>query len=134
MRQARRGCLIAHHTRRKIKVLANVKFTTNQTTPRTASQFTRATTIIQYQASCCPASSMKVSTAATVRLGSRNGLIKSTIRQIHFRSVFAFNIRSSRQCRWSDTSSSQIPLGKCWHELWLFERPYSKEYLIFITQ
>jgi glucose dehydrogenase len=40
--------------------------------------------------------------------GVRKGLIKSTIRQIHFRSVFAFNIRSSRLCRWSDTSSSIV--------------------------
>src|SRR5579872_6463739 len=118
MRHARRGCRMAHQTRRMMKVLAKVKLTTSQTTPRTASQLTSATTMIQYQASCCPASSMKVSTAATVRLGSRSGLIKSIMRQYHFRSVFGFNMRSSRCCRWSgrsmfydllDTSSSRLP-------------------------
>src|SRR6266487_1260107 len=86
MRQARRGCLIAHQTRRAINVLAKVKFTTNHTIPRTASQFTSPMIMIQYQVSWgCPASSINVRTTATVRLGSRNGLIKSTMRQNHLR-------------------------------------------------
>src|SRR6266566_6100130 len=91
IRHASRGCLMAHHRRREINVLANVKLTTNHTIPRTASQFTNPMTIIQYQASCCPASSINVNTTATVRLGSRKGLIKSTIRQNHRRSIFVLN-------------------------------------------
>src|SRR6266702_2992086 len=51
---------MAHHTRREMKVLAKVKFTISQTTPRTAS------------------------------LGSRSGLMKSTMRKNHRRSIFAF--------------------------------------------
>jgi hypothetical protein len=62
---------------------------------------TSATTIIQYHGSCCPASTMKVSTTATVRLGSRSGFMKSIMRQSQFRSVFTFNLRSSRLCCWS---------------------------------
>src|SRR5579885_3299738 len=93
IRHARRGCLIAHQRRRPIKVLAKVKLTISQTTPRTAIQLSRATRTIIYQTSCCPASSIKVNTAATVRLGSRKGLIKSTMRQNHLRSVFAFNLQ-----------------------------------------
>src|SRR5713101_3724034 len=60
----------------------------------------------QYHRTCCPASSMKVSTRATVRLGSRSGLIKSIMRQNQFRSVFTFNLRSSRLCSWSGRSFS----------------------------
>jgi hypothetical protein len=37
---------------------------------------------------------------ATVRLGSRSGLMKSIMRQSQFRSVFTFNLRSSRLCPW----------------------------------
>src|SRR5437667_7538723 len=82
---------MAHHRRREINVLANVKLTTNHTIPRTASQFTNPMTIIQYQASCCPATSINVNTTATVRLGPRKGLIKSTLRQNHRRSIFVLN-------------------------------------------
>src|SRR3954471_9893671 len=77
---------------------ANVEFTTNQTTPRTASQLTNAIIIIEYQESGCPASSTKVSTAATVRLGSRKGLIKSKIRHSQLLLVFSSNLHSSRLC------------------------------------
>src|SRR2546428_11423366 len=87
---------MAHQKRRETKVEAKVKFTTNQTTPRTANQLMSAITIYQYQGSCCPASSMNVRTAATVRLGSRNGLMKSKIRQSHFWPVFSSNVRSSQ--------------------------------------
>ena len=106
MRQARRGCRMAHQMRLHKKTLAKVKLTTNQTTPRTAAQLTSATTIIQYHGSCCPASTMKVSTIATVRLGSRSGFIKSIMRQNQFRSVFTFNLRSSRLCCRSGRSFS----------------------------
>src|SRR6266852_2298021 len=88
---------MAHQRRRKRNALANVKFTTSQTIPRTASQLTSPITMIQYQESRWPASSIKVRTAATVRLGSRRGLIKSKIRQSHcWRPIFAFNVGSSR--------------------------------------
>src|SRR6266849_719722 len=106
MRQARRGCRIAHQARRQMKTLAKVKLTTNQTIPLTATQLTSATMIIQYHRSCCPASSMKVSTRATVRLGSRSGLIKSIMRQNQFRSVFTFNLLASLLCSWSGRSFS----------------------------
>src|SRR5258707_14797077 len=108
MRQASLGCLIAHQTRRAIKVLAKVKFTISQTTPRTAIQLSRAITMIIYQTSRWPTSSMKVNTAATVRLGSRSGLIKSTMRQNHLRSVFAFKRHSSRLCSWSNRPTSSF--------------------------
>src|SRR5579862_6090732 len=86
---------MAHQRRRKIKVEAKVKLTTNHTTPRTASQLTSAITMIIYQGSGCPASSMKVNTAATVKLGSRNGLMKSSTRQNQFLPVGSSNLRSS---------------------------------------
>src|SRR5437763_7909895 len=98
--QDRRGCRIAHQRRLHKKTVAKEKLTTNHTTPRTAAQLTSATTIIQYHGSCCPASTMKVSTIATVRLGSRSGFMKSIMRQNQFRSVFTFNLRSSRLCYW----------------------------------
>ncbi len=96
MRHARRGCRIAHQKRLHKNTLANEKLTTSHTTPRTAAQLTSAITIIQYHGSCCPASTMKVSTIATVRLGSRSGFMKSIMRQSQLRSVFTFNLRSSR--------------------------------------
>ena len=98
MRHARRGCRTAHQIRLHKNTHAKEKLTTSHTTPRTAAQLTSATTIIQYHGSCCPASTMKVSTTATVRLGSRSGLMKSIMRQSQFRSVFTFNLRSSRLC------------------------------------
>jgi hypothetical protein len=112
MRQARWGCRMAHHMRLHKKTLAKVKLTTNQTTPRTATQLTSAMTIIQYHGSCCPASTMKVSTIATVKLGSRSGFIKSIMRQSQFLSVFTSNLRSSRLCSWSGRSFSFRTSGR----------------------
>ncbi len=95
IRHARRGCLSAHQRRREIKVVAKVKLTISQTTPRTANQLTSPKTMSKYQGSCCPTSSTIVNTTATVRLGSRSGFIKSMMRHIHDRSVFAFNMHTS---------------------------------------
>ena len=114
MRHANRGCRIDHQIRRAMNVEAMVKLTTSQTTPRTASQFTSAMTTIQYHCSCCPASSMKVSTAATVRLGSRSGLMKSRMRHSHRLPVVSSKVVRSSRCCWASrvcSSDRCLPIG-----------------------